>query len=283
MDNIVVESRPQMDRPIMVVAFRGWNDAGDAASTAADFMVETWGARRFAHIDPEEFYDFQVTRPTVGLESGTTRKIEWPENAFWHARVNGRDVVLFVGIEPNLRWKTFSHQMVGVAKEFGATKLITLGAFLADVPHTRKVPVVGSAGNPEEAETLGLAGSSYEGPTGIVGVVHELAIRSSLPSVSFWAAVPHYVPSGENPKAALALAKRFCSFAELTLDVSELEPQAQAWEDSVSEQVRENEALTDYIQGLEESGNDLELELSSGVDGLAEEIEKFLEQGGGEH
>jgi len=281
-DNIVVENRPQMERPIVITAFRGWNDAGDAASTAAGFMVESWQARRFAHIDPEEFYDFQVARPTVGLENGTTRRIDWPENAFWHARVDGRDLVLLVGIEPNMRWKTFSHEVVALAKELDAAKLVTLGAFLADVPHTRDVPVVGSAGNPEEAEDLGLAGSTYEGPTGIVGVIHELAIRSGLPSVSFWAAVPHYVPSSENPKAALALARRFCSFSDLPLDLSELEPQAQAWEDSVSEQVRENEALTDYIQGLEETGNELELELDTGAGGLAEEIEKFLEQRGGE-
>jgi proteasome assembly chaperone (PAC2) family protein len=171
---------------------------------------------------------------------------------------------------------------VGLAKEFDASKLITLGAFLADVPHTRDVPVVGSAGNPEEAEDLGLAGSTYEGPTGIVGVIHDLAIRSGLPSVSFWAAVPHYVPSSENPKAALALARRFCSFSHLPLDLSELEPQAQAWEDSVSEQVRENEALTDYIQGLEETGPELELDLDAGGGGLADEIERFLEQRGGE-
>lgn len=271
-----------MQHPLMVIAFRGWNDAGEAASAATGFMVETWQAQRFAHIDPEEFYDFQVTRPIVDLDDGTTRRIEWPQNVFWHANIDGRDIILFLGIEPNLRWKTFSHQMVGVAREFGAIKLVTLGAFLADVAHTREVPVVGSASNPEEAGSLGLSGSRYEGPTGIVGVTHELANRTGLPSVSFWAAVPHYVSAGENPKAALALVKRFIALTDLSLDVSELEPQAQAWEDSVTEQVRQNETLADYIHGLEESGEDPDLELNPSAEGLAEEIERFLEQRGGE-
>lgn len=276
MSNIVVERQLELERPVMVMAFRGWNDAGDAASTAADFMHETWGARRFAHVDPEEFYDFQMSRPTVQLVDGTTRNIEWPQNVFSHAKVSGRDVVLFTGIEPNMRWKTFAHEVVDMGRQIGVRKLVTLGAFLADVAHTRSVPIVGSASSPEEAEKLGLMPSRYEGPTGIVGIVQDTANRSGLPSVSFWAAVPHYVSSGENPKAAMALVERFASFMEVHVDLSELAPAAQAWEDSVTQQVRQNEALIDYIRGLEEAGDQDDFEPSA--EGLAEEIEKFLEQ-----
>lgn len=277
-DHIVVEQLPELDRPVIVTSFRGWNDAGDAASSATEFLSALWDARRFAHIDPEDFYDFQVTRPVVQLVEGTTRRIDWPENVFSYARVDGTDVVLFQGIEPNLRWRTFSHEVVALGRELGARKLVTLGAFLADVPHTRAVPVVGSAGNVDEATDLGLAPSRYEGATGIVGVLHDLANRTGLPSVSFWAAVPHYVPSGENPKAAVALLRRFAAYIDVDVDVSDLEAEAQAWEDSVTDQVRENEDLVDYIRGLEES-------TAAGVepngDDLANEIERFLEQRNG--
>jgi len=262
----------------MVTSFRGWNDAGDAASSATDFMSALLDARRFAHVDPEEFYDFQATRPVAQLVDGTTRRIDWPENVFSFARVGGVDLILLQGVEPNLRWKTFSHEIVALGKELGARKLVTLGAFLADVPHTRAVPVVGSASNPDEAEDLGLAPSRYEGPTGIVGVMHDIANRGGLPSVSFWAAVPHYVPSGENPKAAIALLRRFAAYIGVDLDVSELEPEAQAWEDSVTEQVRDNEDLVNYILGLETS-DDRTVEPNG--DELADEIERFLERRNG--
>jgi len=278
-NHIVLEQQLDLDKPVVVAAFSGWNDAGDAASTAATFMRDTWNARRFAHLDPEEFYDFQVNRPIVQLVDGTTRNIEWPQNVFWHARVNDRDVVLFTGIEPNLRWKTFAHEIVDLARQLGAPKLVTLGAFLADVAHTRDVPVVGAASSPEEAERLGLSPSRYEGPTGIVGVVQDTANRSGLPSVSFWAAVPHYVSSGENPKAAMALVRRFASFIDVGVDLTEMEPAAQAWEDSVTQQVHQNEALIEYIRGLEEAGDEEGFEPSA--EGLAEEIERYLEQNGG--
>lgn len=262
----------------MVMSFRGWNDAGDAASSATAFMADLWDARRFAHVDPEDFYDFQVARPVVQLVEGTTRRIDWPENVFSRARVGEADVVLFQGIEPNLRWKTFSHEVIALGRELGARKLVTLGAFLADVPHTRAVPVVGSASTSEEAADLGLAPSRYEGPTGIVGVIHDIANRAGLPSVSFWAAVPHYVPSGENPKAALALLRRFAEYIDVEVDVSDLEPEAQAWEDSVTEQVRENEDLVEYVRGLEGSGAG---SVEPNGEELADEIERFLERRNG--
>jgi len=275
-----MEQDPDLDAPVLVMAFRGWNDAGDAASGAVEYLREQWHGRRFAHLDPEEFYDFQVTRPTVELIEGTTRRIDWPQLTFWHARVEDRDIVLGLGTEPNLKWKTFTHEIVSFARELGVTRAVTLGAFLADVAHTREVPVVGTAPSPEESKRLGLAPSRYQGPTGIVGVVADLANRTALPTVSLWAASPHYVSSSENPKAALALVERLGSLLEVTIDLSDLMPAAQAWEDSIDEQVRQNEALVDYISGLEEADDELGAMDSDG-DGLAEEIERFLEQRGG--
>ena len=280
MEHIVLEQHPELDRPTIVMAFRGWNDAGDAASGAAEYLREKFDARRFAYMDPEEFYDFQVVRPVVELVDGTTRHIVWPQNAFWHACVGEHDVVLFIGTEPNMRWKTFTHEVIALGRELGARRLVTLGAFLADVAHTRDVPIVGTAGSPEEAESLALAPSRYQGPTGIVGVMQDIANRTGLPSVSFWAAVPHYVSSGENPKAAMALVRRLASFIEAEIDVEDLRPAAQAWEDAVSEQIGRNEALVEYVRGLEEANDQTDFTPSSGS--LADEVERFLEQRDGE-
>src|ERR671932_1130266 len=163
-------SRPELRRPILIAAFRGWNDGGQGASLAAGYLAKVWHARRFGDVDPEEFFDFQATRPQVSLVDGLTRRIDWPENAFYHARPEGldRDVVLLLGIEPNLRWRTFTELVVGLARDLGVELLITLGALLADVPHTRAAPVTGSASDEELVERLGLSASRYEGPTGIV-------------------------------------------------------------------------------------------------------------------
>jgi len=271
-----------MERPVLVTAFRGWNDAGEAASTAANYLKEVWDAEPFALIDPEEFFDFQVSRPTVRLAEGVTRVIEWPECEFSHARVQGRDVVLFTGIEPNVRWRTFGTSIVDTGRELGAERLVTLGAFLADVPHTRPVPVVGSASTPEEAERLGLQMSRYEGPTGIVGVLHDLSNRGGLPSVSFWAACPHYVQAGVNPRATLALVQRLGDFLEVSVDVDRLAPAIAAWEQQVNEIVEDNETLTDYIRRLEEAAADEQpLPNAPSGESLAAEVEEFLREHGG--
>ena len=276
MDPIVFTSRPQLERPVLITAFRGWNDAGESASTAASFLKESWHAELFARIDPEEFFDFQVSRPMVRLVDGVSRVIEWPSSEFHHARVEGRDVVVFIAGEPNVRWRTFATSIVDLGRSIGADRLVTLGAFLADVAHTRPVPVVGSAATPEEAETLNLATSRYEGPTGIVGVLHDLSNRAGLPSVSFWAAVPHYVPAGVNPKAALALVERVSSFLGVGVDLSDLSPAVAAWEDRVTELVHENETLTEYVARLEDvAGEEAPMPLVSG-DTLAAELERFL-------
>ena len=278
MDPITFLSRPTLERPTLITAFRGWNDAGESATAAATFLRESWGGELFARIDPEEFFDFQVTRPMVRLVDGVSRVIEWPACEFHHVRVDGRDVAVFVGAEPNVRWRTFATAIVDLARSLGAQRLITLGAFLADVAHTRPVPVVGSAATPEEAKRLDLATSRYEGPTGIVGVLHDLSIRAGLPSVSFWAAVPHYVPAGVNPKAALALVERVGSFLHVPVELKELLPATAAWEQRVSELVAENETLAEYVQRLEEAApEEPPLPLVSG-ESLAAELERFLRE-----
>src|SRR6266540_4060495 len=209
-DELRIARRPTLDRPTLIAAFRGWNDGGQGASLATGYLAKLWDAKRFADIDPEGFYDFQATRPHVSLEEGVTRRIDWPATVFYHGRPRGleHDAVLLLGIEPNVRWRTFTELLVGFAKELGTELVVTLGALLADVPHTRPCPVTGTASDPQLVKRLGLSASRYEGPTGIVGVVHDACRQAGLPSASLWAAVPHYVSLTPSPKAALALCER---------------------------------------------------------------------------
>jgi proteasome assembly chaperone (PAC2) family protein len=286
MDPVSFAARPELERPVVVAAFRGWNDAGDAASGAAQFLREAWEAKVFASLDPEEFYDFQVNRPTVHLVDGVSRVIEWPSSEFSLARPGGRDVVLFTSTEPNNRWRSFGEAVVKVSRDLGAERLITLGAFLADVPHTHPVPIAGSAPDPGEAARLGLSASRYEGPTGIVGVLHDLSNRSGLPSVSLWAATPHYAPAGANPKATLALVERLGRFLGVEVDPGGLPAAAQAWEATVSELVDQNDALAEYVRRLAEA-HDEAAEPEVVVDPhageqLAAEVERFLREQGPE-
>jgi proteasome assembly chaperone (PAC2) family protein len=286
-----IHRRPELTRPVLIAAFRGWNDGAQAASLAAGYLAKTWEAQRFAHVDPEEFFDFQATRPHVTLEAGMTRKIEWPETAFYHARPDGldRDVVLLLGIEPNLRWQTFTDLVVGLVGELGVEMMITLGALLADVPHTRPSPVTGSASDPDLVRQLGLSESRYEGPTGIVGVLHDACKRAEIPSASLWVAVPHYVSLTPSPRAAVALCERLGGLIGLDVDVSELEEAAQSYEEQVSEAVASDEETAAYVEELEQRVDSLEessSDLPSG-DALAAELTRFLrerdeENGGGE-
>jgi proteasome assembly chaperone (PAC2) family protein len=276
-EHVTFERRPEMDSPVLVCAFTGWNDGGEAASAAAAYLRDRWGADRFARLDPEEFFDFQVTRPTVQLIDGVTRRIEWPANDFFHASLPDRDVVLFLGIEPNVRWRAFTEAILEVARELGTPSVVLLGGFLADVPHTLPTPVTGSAPDRELAERLGLSASRYEGPSGIVGVLHDAAGKSGLPTVSLWAAVPHYLPSGPNPKAALALVQKVAGFLDVDVATDTLERAARSWEAQVSEMIAQNEDLASYVRRLEESaadGEDLG-EVPSG-EALAAELERFL-------
>jgi proteasome assembly chaperone (PAC2) family protein len=279
--HVRIQERPELERPVLVAAFRGWNDGAQGASLALGFLAQAWSAERFADLDPEEFYDFQVTRPHVALVDGVTRRVDWPETAFFHAPLPGagRDVVLLLGIEPNLKWRTFTGAITGLAQELGIELVVTLGALLADVPHTRPAPVTGSATDPELVRELSLGTSRYEGPTGIVGVLHDECREAGLPSASLWAAVPHYASLAASPKAALALSSRFADLVGADVDLGELERASDAYEAQVSEAVAENEETEAYVRGLEERRDALgdELDLPSG-ESLAAELTNFLRE-----
>jgi proteasome assembly chaperone (PAC2) family protein len=280
-DELRIDHRPELERPVLVAAFRGWNDGAQAASLAAGYLAKTWGAERFAELDPEEFFDFQATRPHVSLEEGMTRRIDWPETVFYHARPAGldRDVVLLLGIEPNLRWRTFTDLVVGLANELGIELLVTLGALLADVPHTRAAPVTGSASDEQLVEQLGLSASRYEGPTGIVGVLHDVCGKSGIPSASLWAAVPHYVSLTPSPRGALALCERLGQVLGIEIEADELEEAARNYEEQVSEAVASDEETAAYVDDLERRSDQLDdaTELPSG-DALAAELTRFLKE-----
>jgi proteasome assembly chaperone (PAC2) family protein len=288
-EELRIDRQPELTRPILIAAFRGWNDGAQAATLAAGYLAKTWGAERFAEVDPEDFFDFQATRPHVSLEEGLTRRIDWPETVFYHARPDGldRDVVLLLGIEPNLRWRTFGDLVVGLAQDLDVELMITLGALLADVPHTRPAPVTGSATDEELVERLGLSASRYEGPTGIVGVLHDVCRQRGIASASLWAAVPHYVSLTPSPRGALALCERLGTLIGASVDGDELEEAARSYEEQVSEAVASDEETAAYVEELERRADQLEeaTELPSG-DALAAELTRFLREreqdGGGE-
>jgi proteasome assembly chaperone (PAC2) family protein len=285
MDELRVSSRPELKSPVLIAAFRGWNDGGQGASLAAGFLARSWSAARFADIDPESFFDFQATRPHVSLVEGVTRQIDWPDNAFYHARVPGtdRDAVLLLGIEPNLRWKTFSELVTNLARDLGVELVVTLGSLLADVPHTRPAPVTGSASDPELVERLGLEQSRYEGPTGIVGVLHDACKRAELSSASLWAAVPHYVSLAPSPRAAFALCTRLGELLGTEVDTHELEEASESYAQQVSEAVASDPETAAYVEELEQRTEAEEEEeqrvsdLPSG-DAIAAELTRFLRE-----
>jgi predicted ATP-grasp superfamily ATP-dependent carboligase len=282
MEVVVWERRPKLQRPTFVNAFEGWNDAGDAASLAVTYLAEAWGAERFATIDPEEFFDFTSTRPHVRIVDGDTRAIEWPTIELLSARVPGteRDVILLRGIEPQLRWRTFCDAVVDTVTGLGAEMAIGLGALLADVPHTRPVRVSGSTEDPELASRLGLRASNYEGPTGILGVLHHTCVSAGLPTASFWAAVPHYVHQIPSPKAALALVERSAQVVGVPVNPLELRVAADEYERQVSERVDDDDEAVAYVTQLEAADDDVTDYDAAPLPGdaarLADEVERFL-------
>jgi proteasome assembly chaperone (PAC2) family protein len=284
MDYVRWQDRPQLRRPVLLAAFEGWNDAADAASTAVRFLRDQWSARPFATIDHEDFYDFTATRPQVRLVEGITRRIEWPENELSWAALPGasRDVVVLLGHEPQLKWRTFTEQVVTLAKELRVELIVILGALLADVAHTRPVRVTGTAADAELVRRLKLGRSTYEGPTGIVGVLHDAFSKSHLPSASLWAAVPHYVASTPSPKASLALVERAADLLSTKVDTTDLRITAADYERQVSEVVAADEDVVAYVRRLESHADDedepaSDLEMVSG-DVLAAELERFLRE-----
>src|ERR671938_294720 len=264
MQPLIWEQRPDgLRAPALVCAFTGWNDAGDAASAALQFLGASLRATRFARIDPEDFYDFQATRPKIKLVEGRTRRITWPEIEIYAARVPRapRDLVLLQGAEPSMRWRTFSRLIVDLAEALGTQLVVTLGALLADVPHSRPVPITGLSSDDALVRRLGLQNSSYEGPTGIVGVLHGACQEAGMPSASLWASVPHYVAAAPNPKAALALLRKQESLAVQS------DPDVQA-----------------FVERLERAAEEEEQELRAqdlpSGDVIAREFQRFLRQRG---
>ncbi len=284
---LIEESHPQLNSPVLIAAFRGWNDAGEAATFAARHLATGWDAQRVASIDPEDFYDFQAVRPNVELVDGVTRRIQWPANEFFAARLQDapHDVIVLVGVEPNTHWRTFSSLVVDVARSYDVELVITLGALLADVPHSRPVPITGTAADPELVERLGLRRSRYEGPTGIVGVLHDACGRAGVDSASLWAAVPHYLAVSPNPKAALALVRKATDLIGVSASTDELQSASVSYEEQVGEIVSSDEDVQQYVRMLEERVDETLREevdpanIPSG-DELVAELERFLRDRG---
>jgi len=279
-DELQIERQPDLERPVLVAAFRGWNDGAQGASLAGGYLAKIWNAQQFASIDPESFYDFQSTRPMVSLVDGITRRVDWPENDFYSATPQGLDrgALLLLGVEPNLRWRRFTSLIVDLAREHEVELVITLGALLADVPHTRPSPVTGAATDPELVERLGLQASRYEGPTGIVGVLHDACRAADLPSVSLWAAVPHYVSLAPSPRAALALCNRLGDLLEMSIETTELEQAVDAYTERVTEAVATDEETAEYVQELERRAETLDEEDLPSGESLAAELTRFLRE-----
>ena len=276
---IEIEEVPELRSPILIAAFEGWNDAADAASSVVDHLMKVWNARVVAAIDPEEFYDFQMNRPVVGTNEQGHRRITWPSTQLAVASPPGalRDVILLRGIEPNMRWRQFCAELLASADELGAEIVVTLGALLADTPHTRPIPVTGTATEPELIDKLKLEQSNYEGPTGIVGVFQDACTQLDIPAVSYWAAVPHYVAQPPCPKATLALVGQLEDLLEISIPLGDLPEESRAWERGVDELAEEDEEIGDYVRALEETRDTAELPEASG-EAIAREFERYLKR-----
>jgi proteasome assembly chaperone (PAC2) family protein len=276
---------PSLVEPVMIAAFEGWNDAGEAASTALEHLELTWDATPLASIDPEDYYDFQVTRPQVRLVGGVTRRIEWQTTRLSVARLpgTGRHVVLVNGIEPNMRWRSFCRELLGYVERLGVTKVITLGALLTDTPHTRPTPVTGTSYDAASAKEMRVEPASYQGPTGIVGVFQNACVEAGIPALSFWAAVPHYVSQARVPKAAVALLHRIEEVLDVEVPLGALPEQAEEWERTVSEMAEADDEVREYVRQLEEQAeadaDADDLSKASG-DEIAADFERYLRRRG---
>lgn len=265
--------------PVVIAAFEGWNDAADAASGVIDHLMEQWSAEVIGAIDPEEFYDFQVNRPIIGTDLNGHRRLQWPTTRIAVARPEGlgRDVILVRGIEPNMRWRQFCAELLAACDDLGAELVVTLGALLADSPHTRPIPVTGTASEPDLVDRLQIEQSTYEGPTGIVGVFNDACNQLDIPSVAYWAAVPHYVAQPPCPKATLALIGQLEELLEAPMPLGDLPEDARAWERGVDELASEDEDIADYVRSLEETRDTADLPEASG-EAIAREFERYLKR-----
>jgi len=276
------ESRPSLVNPIMLAAFEGWNDAGEAASGAIAHLCEVWDATDLAEIDSEEYYDYQVNRPNVAFDENGARTLTWPTTSFHVARLPlaSRDVILVQGVEPNMRWKQFTAEIVTLAQSLGVEMVVTLGALLSDSPHTRPVPVTGTSTDDEVSTRLGLEPSRYEGPTGIVGVIQEACHRAGIPAVSFWAAVPHYAAAPPSPKATMALLQHVEDVLDMPVPMGDLTDDSKAWAAGIDEMVQEDEDFAGHVRDLEEARDDDMADVSG--DTIAREFERYLRRHGSE-
>ena len=274
MRHIRWDKHPPLRDPVFIAAFEGWNDAGDAASGAVRYLLDRYDGQEFAHVDPEEFFDFTSARPHVRVDDEGQRGLTWPSTDISVVSLpDDRDAVLIVGVEPHLRWRTFGEEIVELAKELGCSLFVTLGAMVAEVPHSRPVRVVGSVTDKALGERLDLPASTYEGPTGIVGVLTSACVEAGLPTASLWAAVPTYVPAAPSPKAALALVERLAEVLEIWLPTTDLEIASASYERQVSELVAEDEETAEYVRNLEDSHD---RDLDQPGRSLVEEVERFL-------
>ena len=287
MDPIRWKSRPELRDPVMVAAFNGWNDAGEAASAALGLILGDFGGNEVADIDPEEFFDFTAARPTIRLVEGRTRVVEWPSNTFHavHVPAAERDLLLMRGTEPSLRWRAFNEAVISVAEACGVELVVTLGALLADVPHTRPVGITGIASDDALVDTLGFQRSSYEGPTGVVGALHHACQQHGLPSASLWASVPHYVAAAPNPKAALALIRAFEGLVGLAVDAAPLEEAAAEYERQVNDAVASDPDVKAFVEQLEERMDDVQpdglpTDRLPSADSIAQDFQRYLRQRG---
>ena len=287
MDALIWEGdRPALRSPVLVAAFAGWNDAAAAATTALEAAAADLGSEVVARIDPEEFFDFQVNRPSIRLSEGQARQVDWPRNTLVAARLPGaeRDLLLLNGTEPNLRWRTFAASILDACQELGVGMTVTLGALIADVAHSLPVPITGLASDQKLVESLGLSRSNYEGPTGIVGILHDQCRERGIASASIWAAVPHYVAAVPNPKAALALLRRLEGLTGIAVEASELEDAMDRFDRQVDRAVQANPEIEELVRRLE---NEQEEKFGAGGDvpsgdAIAQEFQRFLRQRGEE-
>jgi proteasome assembly chaperone (PAC2) family protein len=291
-DGLVWDRHPQLRDPLFVAAFEGWNDAGDAATSAAEWLVQRSNAERFASVDPDEHVDYQSRRPRVELVNGVTRKIAWPAHEYFAGSLGERDLVVLRAVEPNIRWKEYCSTVIAVAAEVGCAMVVTFGALLGDVPHTRRVRVTGTSTDPGLVDRLGLVPSRYEGPTGIVGVLNDACRAEGVSSVSLWAPVPHYVATPPNPPATRALLERFGTLADLPLELDGMEQLVDIWRSQVERAIADNDQVKTYVRELEarvdaqdaaEQGVVLDSPELPDADEFVDEVERFLrEQGEGE-
>lgn len=274
------EDFPELTEPVMIGAFAGWNDAGDAASAAVEHLELIWDARPLAAVDPEDYYDYQVNRPIISLTDGVTRKLEWPSTQFSVCRPPGssRDVVLMRGLEPSLRWRSFCEEILDLVRELGVETVVTLGALQTDTPHSRPVLVTGSSYDGASAQRLGLARTRYEGPTGITGVLHDACIQAGVMAVQFWAGVPHYVATPPNPPATLALLHRLEDVLDLPIPVGNLPEQSDAWLENTNAITSDDAEIAEYVRSLEEN-TDEEVDTPS-ADMIAQDFERYLRRRG---